>query len=70
MAIIDLFLTDENSIKGLSPIESACEMFRVKYLLSGLVTTPYIIVTGDASGRSKSRKLFYHSTLTHHQQHY
>lgn len=54
MSIIDLFLTDENSIKGLSPIESACEMFRVKYLLSGLVTTPYIIVTGDASGRSKS----------------
>ena len=49
-----MFLTDENSIKGLSPIESACEMFRVKYLLSGVVTTPYIIVTGDASGRSKS----------------
>ena len=54
MSIIDLFLTDENTIKGLSPLESACELFRVKYLSSGLVTTPYIIVTGDASGRSKS----------------
>ena len=54
MAIIDLFLTDENTIKGLSPLESACELFRVKYLSSGLVTTPYIIVTGDASGKSKS----------------
>jgi len=54
IAVIDLILADENTIKGLSPIEAACTKFKNKYIDSGLITTPYLIVTGDASGRQKT----------------
>ena len=54
IAVIDLILTDENTIHGLSPLEAACSKFMDKYIKSGLITTPYIVVTGDASGRSKT----------------
>lgn len=54
IAVIDLFLGTENTLSGLSPLEAVCELFKRKYIDSGLITTPYIIVTGDASGRQKN----------------
>ncbi len=51
IALIDLILCDENSRQGMSPLESCCTIFIEKYLDSGLITRPYIIVTGDASGK-------------------
>jgi hypothetical protein len=54
IAIIDLILGDENTISGLSPLEAVCEKFRQKYINSGVINSAYLIVTGDASGRSKS----------------
>lgn len=54
ISVIDLILTDENSVSGLSPLEAACFKFKQKYMDSGLITTPYLIVTGDASGRQKT----------------
>lgn len=53
ISIIDLILADENTIQGYSPLESCCLRFKQKYIESGLITSPYLIVTGDASGRSK-----------------
>ncbi len=54
IAVIDLILTDENSVPNMSPLEAACFKFKQKYIDSGLITTPYLIVTGDASGRQKT----------------
>ena len=54
ISVIDLFLADENTISGKSPLEAVCELFVQKYINSGLITTPYIVVTGDASGRQKN----------------
>lgn len=54
IAIIDLILADENTMTGKSPLEAVCYKFLEKYISTGLITRPYIIVTGDASGRSKS----------------
>ena len=53
ISIIDVILTNENSIKGASPLEAACMLFNKKYIDSGITIPPYLIVTGDASGRSK-----------------
>lgn len=50
IAIIDLICCDENTVHGFSPLEACCTKFKQKYLDSGLITRPYIIVTGDASG--------------------
>ena len=52
--IFDLFLTTPNTIKGLSPIEAACELFNKKYIESGLFTAYQLKVTGDASGNAGS----------------
>lgn len=54
IAIADLIMADENTIKGLSPLEAVCHRFNEKYIHSGIITTPYIVVTGDASGRSRT----------------
>ena len=54
IAVIDLILGDENTMAGKSPLESVCLKFKAKYLDTGLITRAYIVVTGDASGRSKS----------------
>lgn len=54
IAVIDLILGDENTIQGKSPLEAVCLKFLDKYVNIGVITRPYIIVTGDASGRSKS----------------
>jgi phage terminase large subunit len=65
--IFDLFLTTPNTIKGLSPIEAACELFNKKYIESGLFTAYQLKVTGDASGSAGSadRKIAdtYYSTI-------
>ena len=50
IAVIDLILCDENTMQGKSPLEAVCNTFKQKYLDSGLITRPYLIVTGDASG--------------------
>ena len=50
IAVIDLILCDENTIQGKSPLEAVCNTFKRKYLDSGLITRPYLIITGDASG--------------------
>lgn len=50
IAVIDLILCDENTMQGRSPLEAVCHTFKRKYLDSGLITRPYLIVTGDASG--------------------
>ena len=50
IAVIDLILCDENTMQGKSPLEAVCNTFKRKYLDSGLITRPYLIVTGDASG--------------------
>ena len=50
IAVIDLILCDENTMQGKSPLEAVCYKFKEKYLDSGLITRPYLIVTGDASG--------------------
>lgn len=50
IAVIDLILCDENTMQGKSPLEAVCHTFKRKYLDSGLITRPYLIVTGDASG--------------------
>jgi PBSX family phage terminase large subunit len=50
IAVIDLILCDENTMQGRSPLEAVCNKFKEKYLDSGLITRPYLIVTGDASG--------------------
>ena len=50
IAIIDLIICDENSVQGKSPLEACCFKFKEKYLSSGLITRPYLIITGDASG--------------------
>jgi hypothetical protein len=50
IAVIDLILCDENTMQGKSPLEAVCNKFKEKYLDSGLITRPYLIVTGDASG--------------------
>lgn len=50
IAVIDLILCDENTMQGKSPLEAVCHTFKQKYLDSGLITRPYLIVTGDASG--------------------
>lgn len=54
IAVIDLILGDENTMAGKSPLEAVCLKFKAKYIDTGLITRPYIVVTGDASGRSKS----------------
>jgi PBSX family phage terminase large subunit len=54
IAVIDLILGDENTMAGRSPLEAVCLKFKEKYLDTGMITRPYIVVTGDASGRSKS----------------
>ena len=50
IAVIDLILCDENTMQGKSPLEAVCNTFKQKYLDSGLITRPYLIVTGDSSG--------------------
>lgn len=50
IALIDLILCDENTMQGRSPLEAVCYKFKEKYLDSGVITRPYLIVTGDASG--------------------
>jgi phage terminase large subunit len=52
--VIDLILADENTMQGHSPLEAACLKFKEKYINSGIITRPYIVVTGDASGKSKT----------------
>lgn len=54
IAIIDLILGDENIRPRLSPLEACCDQFNEKYVRSGLMQPAYIIVTGDASGTSKT----------------
>jgi len=63
IAIIDLIMANEDGdfiekdnraeIKGLSPLETCCDIFYEKYISSGLINPAYIIVTGDASGKQK-----------------
>ena len=36
-------------MQGKSPLEAVCNTFKRKYLDSGLITRPYLIITGDAS---------------------
>lgn len=52
--VIDLILADTNTIKGISPLQAVCELFKKKYLLSGQVVKERIRITGDASGASGS----------------
>lgn len=52
--IFDLILTNQHTISGLSPIESACQLIRKKYIDSGKYANYQIRVTGDASGKAGS----------------
>jgi hypothetical protein len=56
ISVIDLILGDENTLQGYSPLEAVCLKFRHKYIESGLLSSAYIIVTGDASGKSRKQR--------------
>lgn len=66
--VIDLILADANTIKGISPLEAVCRLFKKKYIDSGKVIKQRIRITGDASGSagsadSKQNESFYTSIL-------
>lgn len=54
LAVMDLIACDENTEHGLSPLEACCHKFVQKYIVSGIVTSNRLIITGDASGRQKT----------------
>lgn len=51
--IIDHISTDPNTIAGMTPIEAACEIFRRRYIATGLVQIGQLRITGDASGQQR-----------------
>jgi phage terminase large subunit len=51
--IIDHISTDPNSVTGMTPIEAACEIFRRRYIATGLIRMEQVRVTGDASGMQR-----------------
>ncbi len=66
--VIDLILADANTIKGISPLEAVCRLFKKKYIDSGKVIKQRIRITGDASGNAgtadrKENESFYTSIM-------
>lgn len=51
--IIDHISTDPSTITGMTPIEAACEIFRRRYIATGLVNIGQVRITGDASGQQR-----------------
>ena len=51
--IIDHISTDPSTITGMTPIEAACEIFRRRYISTGVVNIGQVRITGDASGQQR-----------------
>lgn len=51
--IIDHISTTPESLRGLTPIQSACQIFVNKYIDTGLIQRHQIRITGDASGTQR-----------------
>ena len=52
--IFDLYLTTPLTINGLSPLEAACKLIKMKYIDSGMFSSYQLRITGDASGKNGS----------------
>ncbi len=52
--VFDVILGTEKTFTGLSPLEAVCQLFKRKYIDSGMIAPYRIRVTGDASGRQGS----------------
>lgn len=64
--VIDLILADPLTMKGISPLQAVCTIFKKKYLDSGKVLKSRLRITGDASGNAgtadrKENESFYTS---------
>ena len=52
-SIIDHISTTPTTVQGMTPIEAACEVFKRRYIETGLVQLHQIRITGDASGAQR-----------------
>jgi PBSX family phage terminase large subunit len=52
-SVIDHISTTPTTVQGMTPIEAACEVFKRRYIDTGLVQLHQIRITGDASGAQR-----------------